>query len=77
MEEIIFTNPQKIVEQTDEIVIFDGQIKYPDFSENEQKLVHVYQQKAQKIFGSDLPFLIKERIDKEWKIIRENYLSIY
>jgi DNA polymerase III alpha subunit (gram-positive type) len=65
MEEVIFTNPQKIVEQVDEIVIFDGQIKYPDLSENEQKLVHVYQQKAQKIFGADLPSLVKERIEKE------------
>jgi DNA polymerase III alpha subunit (gram-positive type) len=65
MEEAIFTNPQKIVEQVDEIVIFDGQIKYPDLSENEQKLVHVYQQKAQKLFGSNLPSPIKERIDRE------------
>jgi DNA polymerase III alpha chain len=77
MEEVIFTNPQKIVEQIDEIVIFDGQLQYPDFSESEQKLVQVYQQKAQEMFGNDLPFLVRERINKEWKIICENYLSIY
>ncbi|CAH1769328.1 4138_t:CDS:2, partial [Entrophospora sp. SA101] len=39
MEEVIFTNPQKIADQTKEIIIFDGQIQYPDFSENEGKLV--------------------------------------
>ena len=65
MEEVIFTNPQKIVEQIDEIVIFDGQLQYPDFSESEQKLVQVYQQKAQEMFGNDLPFLVRERINKE------------
>ncbi|CAJ0747095.1 20018_t:CDS:2 [Entrophospora sp. SA101] len=43
MEEIIFTNPQKIVDQTAEVIIFDGQIRYPDFSENEEKLVQPYQ----------------------------------
>jgi len=65
MEEIIFANPQKIGEQTEEIVIFDGQIQYPDFSANEEKLVQVYQQKAQRIFGSDLPSSVSERIEKE------------
>ena len=65
MEEVIFTNPQKIVERIGEIVIFDGQLRYPDFSENEQKLVKVYQQKAQEIFGTDLPLPVRERIDKE------------
>lgn len=65
MEAVIFANPQKIVEQVEEIVIFDGQIQYPDFSANEEKLVQVYQQKAHKIFGPDLPSSVKERIEKE------------
>ncbi|RHZ36056.1 PolC-type DNA polymerase III [endosymbiont GvMRE of Glomus versiforme] len=77
IEEIIFTNPQEIVNQTENIVIFDGQIQYPDFSENEKKLVQVYQKKAQELFGDNLPQPVKQRMEKEWKIIRENYLSIY
>jgi DNA polymerase-3 subunit alpha (Gram-positive type) len=77
MEKIIFTDPQTIADKTQEIVIFDGKIQYPDFSENEKKLTQVYQRKAHEIFGDELPHLVQERIDKEWKIIRENYLSIY
>jgi len=65
MEEVIFTNPQKIADQTKEIIIFDGQIQYPDFSENEGKLVQVYQKKAQELFGDNLPLIVKQRIDKE------------
>jgi len=65
MEEVIFTNPQKIVEKVEKIVIFDGQIQYPDFSESEKKLVQVYQQRAQEKFGPDLPSSVEERIEKE------------
>jgi DNA polymerase III subunit alpha, Gram-positive type len=65
MEKIIFTNPQTIADKTQEIVIFDGKIQYPDFSENEKKLTQVCQQKAHEIFGNDLPHLVQERIDKE------------
>ena len=65
MEKIIFTNPQIIADKVQEIVIFDGKIQYPDFSENEKKLTQVYQQRVQEIFGSELPRLVQERIDKE------------
>jgi len=65
MEEVIFTNPQKIANRTEEVIIFDGQIQYPDFSENEGKLVQVYQKKTQELFGDNLPLIVKQRIDKE------------
>jgi len=65
MEELIFTNPQNLVDKIEEIIIFDGQMQYPDFSENEAKLEKVYQTRIREMFGADLPNVVKERIEKE------------
>ena len=77
IEELVFINPQKIVKQIEEINIFPDSIQYPDFSQNAEELTKVYQKKAQELFGEKLPAIVQERMEKEWKIIRKDYLLIY
>jgi len=77
MEEIIFSNPLKVVNKIEKVVISDEQIKYPSFSQAEHELENAFFGKAKEIFGEKLPWQVQERIDKEWEIIKKNYLSIY
>jgi len=64
-EKIVFSNPQKVIKEIEEVIISDGEIKYPSFKQSEQELAAAFSVKAKEIFGKVLPEIVKERIKKE------------
>lgn len=80
IEKIIFKYPQMLVNRVEEVKIKQPPLNYSTTksSKNEEKdLIEAYTKKANEIFGKDWPDFVKERLEKEWQIIKGRYVFIY
>lgn len=77
IEEIVFKNPEKIIEEIDDISIFDKHIGYPSSFKDENELMSFCLKKVNKMFNKNIPDFVSERIQREWKTIKKNYLAVY
>jgi len=80
LEKVIFNNPQQLVKKIGEVNIQQPPLNYSS-TENvkgeENDLVLSYTNKTNELFGNNWPEFVKERIEKEWKIIKGRYVFIY
>lgn len=74
--EVVVENSQKIADMCDKLKpVPDG--KFPPGMENsEQELTDMCHKKAEKVYGSPLPDIVKERMDKELNSINSNGYSV-
>ena len=80
IEKIVFGYPQKIANKIGEVKIQQEPLNYSttkSIQEKEKELVNAYTQRVREIFGDNLPEFVRHRIEKEWRIIRGNYIFIY
>lgn len=77
INEIVFKNPELLIDKVGEVKIFDKHIGYPSSTEDEIDLISYCLKATDEMFGEQIPPFISKRIKKEWNIIKKNYLSIY
>jgi DNA polymerase-3 subunit alpha (Gram-positive type) len=80
IERIIFKHPQTLVSKIREVEVKRPPLNYSltKSVENEEKdMVEAYTKKANEIFGNNWPDFVKERLEKEWQIIKGRYVFIY
>lgn len=79
IEEILFRNQEKIIKKIEKTDITPPVVDYSseDGEKKKDELESIFTAKANLLFGKVWPNFIKERIEKEWKIIKEKYVFIF
>ncbi|WNE40930.1 MAG: DNA polymerase III PolC-type [Mycoplasmataceae bacterium] len=80
IERLIFKYPQDLVNKIGEVKVQQPSLNYSmtkSIEKEENDLVKAYTQKANEIFGKSWPDFVKERLKKEWQIIKGRYVFIY
>jgi DNA polymerase III subunit alpha, Gram-positive type len=77
INEIVFENPELLTSEIDEVKIFDTHIGYPRSIQKEKDLFNCCLEVMHEMFGKKIPLFVLKRFNKEWNIIKENYLPIY
>ena len=80
IDKLIFRFPQKIVEKVGEVKIQQPPLNYSateSVKREENDLIDAYTQQANQLFGQQWPNFVRERIEKEWQIIKGRYVFIY
>ncbi|WNE41953.1 MAG: DNA polymerase III PolC-type [Mycoplasmataceae bacterium] len=77
IEEIVFINPDKILKKISDVKIFEKHIGYPSSRDNETELMKACHEKLNKMFNNHIPSFVNERVKREWKTIKKDYLAVY
>ena len=79
VEEIVVTNPNQLNDLIDEdIEVIKTKLYAPNFDDSSNKLKDLVYENAYKIYGKNLPSIIKERIDHELEpIIKYGFSVVY
>ncbi|MCE8163032.1 MAG: PHP domain-containing protein [Candidatus Moeniiplasma glomeromycotorum] len=80
IEKLIFKYPQQLVNQISEVKIQPTPLDYShteSIQQAEKELVQAYTNQADQIFSPRWPDFVRQRIEREWKIIQGRYIFIY
>lgn len=78
IKEIIYSNPQKIADQIEKIVVLKSDLYTPTIEGSTEALKTLVFNRAKKLYGDPIPTIVQERINKEMGvIIRNKYDVIY
>ncbi|RHZ35291.1 exonuclease domain-containing protein [endosymbiont GvMRE of Glomus versiforme] len=80
VEKIIFQYPQQLINKIGKVNIQQPPLNYStteSIKKEEINLISAYTQRTNEIFGQQWPPFVKERIEKEWQIIKGRYVFIY
>ncbi|MBL0701575.1 MAG: PolC-type DNA polymerase III, partial [Spiroplasma sp.] len=78
IKEIVIDNPNELNDSIEELKIISDNLYTPEIEGVDDKLIELVDTKAKLLYGSDIPVIIKQRIDKELKsIIKYGFAVIY
>lgn len=75
-QEIVVTNTQKIANMCEEVVPVKTDLYTPKIEGSEDEITKLSYDEAHRLYGEDLPEIVKKRIEKELKSINGNGFSV-
>ena len=76
IKEVVIENTNKIADMIEDIEVIKDKLYTPKFGDSDKNLTDLVYKRARKIYGENLPDLIKKRLEKELKPITKYGFSV-